>query len=183
MSKIIEVQKDWIKSGKIGCVFASALVKQSEKIGWHFIVNPEKLEIPKDSFILSIVFTDKTVHDVRKWALENGFFIEDYQMMLEGLRIKQGAFVSWVQYFGPDSHVKTRQSPYPMLSFACKLPAKYYWRVGFNGILHLAHASIKNISDKAADTLWNQSVKKTKKELGESPSFEKGSAAKITFKL
>lgn len=36
--QIIEEQKAWIASGKIGCVFASALVKQADKIGWMFRV-------------------------------------------------------------------------------------------------------------------------------------------------
>jgi len=125
-------------------------------------------------------FNRKDIHQVREWALSNGFYIENVDDMYEGLRIKSGLFTSWVQYFGQDSHVKTRQSPYSMLSFTCKLPAKYYTKVGFNGILHLAHASVAKIKEKASHVLWNQSVAKTKKELGFSPTIAE--AAKTTFK-
>ncbi len=178
-SKIINEQIEWIGSGKIGCVFASALVKQADKIGWKFLLAPDKLEIPKDAFIMSIIFPDGNIHTVKEWALSSGFYIESIDDLCDGLRIKQGTSIAWVQYFGQDSHVKTRQSPYPMLSFAVKLSAKSYWKVGFNGILHLAHASVKYLTDKKADTLWQQSVVKTKKELGFSPTIRE--AAKTTF--
>lgn len=180
MNEAIKEQIDWIKSGKIGCVFASALVKKHEAIGWNFQVNPDNLDIPKGTFILSVLFPNGDINTVKEWALNNGFYIEDINEMYEGLRIKQGSFVSWVQYFGSDSHVKTRQSPHPMLSFSCKLPSKYYAKVGFSGILHLAHASVENLTKKVQDTLWNQSISKTKKELGFSPTIKE--AAKTTFK-
>lgn len=179
MTDAIKDNIDWIKSGKIGCVFASALAKDPDKIGWKFIFAPLVLEIPKDAFILSIVFKGWDIPSVKEWALENGFYIESVHDMYDGLRIKQGKFVSWVQYFGPDSHVKTRQSPHPMLSFCCKLPSKYYFKVGFQGILHLAHASVEFVSKKAQDTLWSQSISKTKKELGFSPTIKE--AAKTTY--
>lgn len=179
-NEIIQEQIDWIESGKIGCVFASALVKQRDKIGWNFIVNPEKLLIPKGCFVLSVLFPDKDIFWVREWAINNGMYLEDTHSLYEGLRIKMKGGISWVQYFGKDSHVKTRQAPYPMLSFTVKLPKKYYLKVGFNSILHLAHASVEYISNKAADTLWNQSIKKTKKELGFSPTITE--AAKTTYK-
>ena len=175
---MIEEQIKWIESGKIGCVFASALVKQADKIGWNFVIAEDKLVIPKDTFILSIIFPNSNATEVRKWALKNRFYIENIDMY-EGLRIKLGTNISWVQYFGPDSHVKTRQSPHCMLSFAIKMSVKSYWKVGFNGILHLAHASIKNLTAKKADTLWDQSIKKTAKELGHSPTLNE--AAKITW--
>lgn len=179
MTKFIQENIDWIKSGKIGCVFASALVKDHDSIGWSFITVPDKFETPKETFILSIIFPEWNIQDVKSWALSHGFYIEDIGDMYEGLRIKQGNFTSWVQYFGPDSHVKTRRSPHAMLSFCCKLPAKYYFKVGFNGILHLAHASVKGLSQKAQDTLWSQSFAKTKKELGFSPTLKE--AAKTTY--
>lgn len=176
---IINAQVDWIESGKIGCVFASALVKIKEKIGWNFIVSPDKLIIPKGCFVLSVIFPDKDINWVKNWAIENGMYLEDTSDMYEGLRIKMKDGVAWVQYFGLDSHVKTRQSPYPMLSFTCKIPKQYYFKVGFNGILHLANASVQYLSKKAADTLWNQSIAKTKKELGFSPTIRE--AAKTTY--
>lgn len=179
MQQIINDQIKWIESGKIGCLFASALVKVHDKIGWVFQVNADKLEVPKSAFILSIIFPGKSINEVREWALDNGFYIENIDDMCEGLRIKQGTSVSWVQYFGPDSHALTRQSPYPMLSFSVKMSTSSFWRVGYNGILHLAHASVKTLSDKKSETLWNQSVIKTKKILGFSPTIRE--AAKTTF--
>lgn len=182
MKSEIKEQINWIKSGKIGCVFASALVKNHNKIGWHFSLAEDQLIIPPDCFILSIIFPNKNIHYVTQWALHNGMYLESVHDFYNGLRIKQGSKISWVQYFGKDSHVKTRQSPHPMLSFCCSLPSKYYFKVGFEGILHLAHASTKFIKDKACDVLWNQSLIKTKKELGHSPSLENGEASKVTFK-
>lgn len=132
--EILSNQIAWIKSGKIGCSFASALVKEHDSIGWFFQLDPEKLIIPEGCSILSIIFPRENINNVRNWALDNGFYIEVLDDMYHGLRIKCGDNISWVQYFGPDSHVKTRQAPYSMLSFTCKLPAKYYHKVGFNGI-------------------------------------------------
>lgn len=180
MSKgILKRQIDWISSGKIGCVFASALVKVRDEIGWEFQINPSELKIPKNAFIMSMVFPDGNIDTVREWALKNGFYIENVGDMYEGLRIKQGNSIAWVQYFGPDSHVLTRQSPYPMLSFAVKLSAYSYWRVGFNGILHLAHASVRTLTDRKQETLWNQSEIKTAQILGHKPTQRE--AAKVTY--
>ena len=189
-NNIIQEQIDWIKSGKIGCVFASALVKQREKIGWHFVyidTDLNKINIwhyiqkyAKDTFIASLVFPDTwTITDVRNWALNNGMYIEDIGDMYEGLRIKMNEGVSWVQYFGPDSPVKTRQSPHPMLTFTVKLPAHIYAKTMVKGIYHLAHASIEFFTAKQANTLWERSFAKTKKELGFKPTLRE--AAKTTF--
>lgn len=180
MSKgIVKQQIDWIASGKIGCVFASALVKVRDDIGWVFEVNPIGLNIGKGTFIKSIVFSEGNVETVRQWALDNGFYIENVGDMYEGLRIKIGNSVAWVQYFGPDSHVITRQSPYPMLSFTCKITMSAYWRVGYNGILHLAHASVRTLTERKQETLWNQSEVKTEQILGHKPTDRE--AAKVTF--
>src|SRR5665811_614284 len=124
--EIIQNQIEWIKSGKIGCLFASALVRKHEEIGWMFDVNPEKLEIPQSAFILSLIFPEANTETIRTWALGNGMYFENIDKLYQGLRIKIDKDISWVQYFGQDSHVKTRQSPYPMLSFAVKLPKRYY---------------------------------------------------------
>lgn len=180
MSKgIIKKQVDWISSGKIGCVFASALVKVRDDIGWEFQINPPSLNIPKGTFIMSIVFPDGNIDSVKEWALNNGFYIESINDLYDGLRIKQGNSISWVQYFGPDSHVITRQAPYPMLSFAVKLSAHSFWRVGFNGILHLAHASIRTLTPRKQETLWRQSEIKTEQILGHKPTDRE--AAKVTY--
>lgn len=184
-SQIIKEQKDWISSGKIGCVFASALVKQAEKIGWKFYVVPSSLEYEHDLksgrlFIASIIFPGFDVSQVKNIAMKYGMFIENVDEMHEGLRMRVGNNISWVQYFGPDSHVKTRRAPYPMLSFCVKLPAHIYAKTMAKGILHLAHASIEHFTAKKANTLWDQSIKKTHKELGYSPTIAE--AAKTTFK-
>lgn len=179
METAISDNVKWIASGKIGCVFASALVKDHDSIGWNFVLNPEKLDPPKGCFIYSAVFQGKTIDSVKTWALENGMYLESVDDLYKGLRIKCGHFISWVQYFGPDSHVKTRQAPHPMLSFCCRLPAKYYAKVGFNGILHLAHASVQGMKEAAANVLWDRSIEKTKKELGHSPTIRE--AAKTTY--
>ena len=170
---------NWIKSGKIGCVFASALVKNASNIGWEFMTATEKFELPKGAFLVSVVFPDGNIENVRGWALRNGFYIEDIGDLYEGLRINVGTCISWVQYFGQDSHVKTRQSPHAMLTFAVKLPAKYYAKVGFNGILHVAHASIQGLTQKVQDTLWKQSETKTQKVIGHKLTIRE--AAKTTF--
>src|SRR5690606_18162313 len=104
--QIKEEQLSWIRSGKIGCVFATVLSYQCDKIGWEFIINDnnDKLTIPSDCQILSIIFPHKTINEVKTWALNNGFYIESINDMYDGLRIKCGDNVSWVQYFGPDSH-------------------------------------------------------------------------------
>lgn len=191
--QIIKEQKAWIASGKIGCVFASALVKIADKIKWRFTVigsindtfnRWDALITHGDVFILSMIFPGMTAQDVKQWALASGFYIESVDGLYEGLRIKMGDSietekVSWVQYFGPDSHVKTRQAPYPMLSFTCKLPSHVYAKTMAVGIMHLAHASIEFLTAKKCDTLWEQSYAKTKKELGHSPSAAE--AAKVTF--
>lgn len=181
----IEENIAWIRSGKIGCVFASALVKQRDKIGWHFYGADEfrrdwEGHFNDKTYICSIVFKGCTIDEVRAWALrEMNMYIEDIEGMYEGLRLKMGDNVSWVQYFGPDSHVKTRQAPHPMLSFTVKLPAHVYAKTMVKGIYHLAHASIEHLTAKKAHTLWNQSFAKTKKELGRSPNLSE--AAKTTF--
>lgn len=182
---VIKEQKDWIKSGKIGCVFASALVKQAEKIGWKFYLKENAIDYRQDIsdgkvFIASIIYPGMTAKEVKEHALNSGMYIENINDMYEGLRVSFGnGNISWVQYFGLDSHVKTRQSPHPMLSFAIKLPTHVYAKTMAKGIFHLAHASIEFLTAKKCDTLWEQSYSKTKKELGYSPTIRE--SAKVTF--
>jgi hypothetical protein len=175
----IEENINWIKSGKIGCTFAALFAKAPEKVGWKFVEAKHHLEIPKDAFMLSLVFPDKSRWYVEQWAIANGFYTEPTGHGCYGLRIKVGTSISWVQYFGPDSHVKTRQTPHPMLSFTIKLPARFYAKVGFNGILHLAHASVEGLAKKVTDALWNRSLERTQKEIGHKLGIEQ--AAKTTF--
>jgi hypothetical protein len=179
MSRHIESNIEWMKSGGIGCVFAQVMARNPESVNWRFSLVSDYTKPDKDTFIQSIVFPHSDAYLVRKWALDNGFFVEDVNDFYEGLRIKSGQFVSWVQYFGPDSHVKTRQSPYPMLSFCIKLPVVYHAKVGFNGVLHLAHASVKGLSERAKEAMWNRSFLHTEKVIGHKPTIAE--AAKTTF--
>ena len=180
MNKYITENLEWIKSGKIGCTFASLFARNPDAIGWKFITEPsEWFVIPEDCLLLSIVFPNKDKKTVRAWALDNNFFIENIAEGLEGLRYEFNDGVSWVQYFGPDADVKTRQTPHAMLLMTVKLPAKYYIKVGFKGILHIAHASVAKLSDFVANRLWETSHSNTKKQLGHEPTIKE--AAKTTF--
>lgn len=180
MKDMVTENLDWIKSGKMGCTFASYFARVPKSIGWEFIIDPSIFwSIPKDCLLLSIVFTDKTKQQVREWALSAGFYTESVGDGMEGLRydFQQGS--SWVQYFGPDADVPTRRTPHPMLTMTVKLPKKYYFKVGFKGVLHIAHASVDKISDYVANVLWDSSHTNTQKQLGKKPTIKE--AAKTTF--
>ena len=175
-----DINKIWMSSAKrIGCTFAALFAKRPELVGWKTIVNPETFKIPKDAFILSLQFPNMSKAEVFIWALKNGFYTEQIDESNIGLRYKIGNDVAWVQYFGLDSHVKTRQAPIPELMLCVKLPAKYYFKVGFKGILHLAHASIESLKSLKADRLWETSYKNTLKTLGHRPTVTE--ASKTTF--
>lgn len=182
----LDDNKKWMQSGKIGCTFAAMFARNPDKINWYTTqMNLDMVlsldNIPKDTIILSLQFPNADIHSVKEWALKNNFYIENVANDFEGLRYKIDSNVAWVQYFGPDSHVKTRQAPIPELMFCLKLPPQYYFKVGFKGILHLAHASIQGITSKAADLLYNSSFANTEKRLGHKPTDEQ--AAKTTYKI
>jgi len=170
----------FIKSGKTGCVFASIMAKNPDRVGWRRVFNPEKLIIPENAFIVSYVFENKSKEEVLNWALENGMYLDITSKESTGLRYKGENGVSWVQYFGPESHVKTRQAPNSELLFCVKLPKKQYIKVGFKGVLHLAHASVEFIKEDFLDNIWVACFKSTKKRLGYEPTVLEG--AKTTFK-
>lgn len=181
----MDKNKKWMSEGKVGCTFATLFAKEPHKIMWETIkINNvwDKLKIPKTAFILSIQFPkewDKS--NVTAWALANDFALENVDTNLSGLRYKASkGLTSWVQYFGPDSHVKTIQAPIPELCLCLKLPTQYYFKVGFEGVLHLAHASVKGLTEKVADALWKSSHRNTEKILGKKAGKEE--AAKVTFK-
>lgn len=178
----------WLRRGNTGCMFATILSKHTEKCKWLRIIDPKTFPtFPEDTIVLSFIFPDKNLDETKRWAIDNGFYIEDVGDGLEGLRYKSEHGVSWVQYFGPESHVKTRQSPQSELLFTRKLPKKYYYKVGFKGVLHLAHAPInylhriaKGKSDSTIlSRLWDMSFSKTEKILGHKPTVRE--AAKTTF--
>lgn len=179
MHKAIEENIEWIKSGAIGCTFASLFARNPDLVGWKFILAEEIFSAPDDCFILSIVFPNCEKKYVKEWALSNGFYLEQIDYRLTGLRYKFSDGVSWVQYFGADASVKTRQCPNAMLTMCVKLPVKYYFKVGFKGLLHIAHASVKHLSDRVADVLWESSHRNTAKQLGHKPTIKE--AAKTTF--
>lgn len=177
----MDLNKKWMSNAKnIGCTFAALFANNPKSIGWVTVVNPQKMIIPKDAFIISIQFPNKDKEYVKNWALENGFYIEDIDKRNKGLRYKiDDKSISWVQYFGPDSHVLTRQAPIPELCLCVKLPSHYYLNVGFKGILHLAHASIEGMKISKVHKLWETSFKRTRKSLGYSPTVKE--AAKTTY--
>lgn len=171
--------KKWMASGKIGCSFGAFFAKRPESIGWKTIVNPDTFSIPDNCSILSMQFPGSGIDQVKGWALNNGFYLEDVGSGNTGLRYKLGNNIAWVQYFGPDSHVKTRQAPIPELCMAIKLPATYYAKVGFNSIIHLAHASVTGLTKLMQDKLWDSSFVNTAKRLGHKPTLTE--AAKTTY--
>lgn len=176
----MDINKKWMSNAKnIGCTFAALFAKNPESIGWKTIVNPQTLEIPEGAFIVSLQFPNKTKKEVFSWAIHNGFYVEWIDDNNSGLRYRLGDNVSWVQYFGPDSHVKTRQAPIAELMMCVKLPAKYYLKVGFKGVLHLAHASIEGLKSIKVDKMWETSFKRTEKSLGHKPTIKE--AAKTTY--
>lgn len=78
----------FIRRGKTGCLFASILAKNPEKIGWKRILNPTTLEIPEDANIVSFIFEGKDKEYVREWALTNGMYEDITSKNTIGLRIK-----------------------------------------------------------------------------------------------
>lgn len=66
-----------------------------------------------------------------------------------------------------------------MLMYTNKLGKSHYIKVGWKGILHLAHAFYDKIDERVYDLLWNRSYEQTKKKLGKSPDIT--SAAKTTW--
>lgn len=169
----------FIRQGKTGCVFATILSRDPDKIGWKRIFNPVSLEIPDDANIVSFVFENKSKEEVLQWAKQNGMYEDITSKKTTGLRYKNENGVSWVQYFGSDSHVKTRQTPNAELLFCVKLPKKYYLKVGFENVMHLAHASVEHLKEKSLDVIWNSCFVRTKKILGFDPTIAE--AAKTTF--
>lgn len=179
MTEAILENIEWIKSGKIGCTFASYFARVPGSIGWIFIESPDFFYVPEDCLMLSLVFPNKDKHYVRQWALNNGFWLEEVESGFTGLRYTFTDGVSWVQYFGKDTDVKTRQTPHPMLTMSVRLPAITYFKVGVKGVLHIAHASVKNLSKLVADRLWDTSHSNTERQLGHKPTIKE--AAKTTF--
>lgn len=182
-----EIQNlQWIQKGRTGCTFATLFSKSPDTVGWKFMnmlewMNlHETLGFEKDCLIVSIVFDEMfKKEDIRRWALQNGFYEENTSENTVGLRHREKEGISWVQYFGPDSHVVTRRTPYPMLMYTRKLNKSHYIKVGFNGLLHLAHAWYDKISDRVYDLLWQRSYKQTSKILGHAPTIVE--AAKTTW--
>lgn len=173
--------REWISKGNTGCVFATLFSKSPEIVGWKFINYTDFKKGALDGALLvSVEFPENwTLDVVRQWAFIQGFYEESTGEKTLGLRIKSSEGVSWVQYFGPDSHVVTRQSPKPMLMYTQKLNKSYYIKVGFKGVLHLAHAWYDKISPRVYDLLWDRSHKQTKKRIGHELGIEQ--AAKTSW--
>lgn len=176
---------EWIQKGNTGCTFATFFSKIPQKVGWSFydyntwkVRNLFQIE---DANIISICFPKEwTKEDVRTWALSLNFYLDVHSNGVEGLRIKVEQGEAWVQYFGPDSHVKTRQAPEPMLIYCNKTNISYYWKVGFQGILHLAHTWAEGmLTKKKADKMWERAHIQTKKKIGHKLTIKE--AAKTTW--
>jgi hypothetical protein len=179
--------QQWIAKGSTGCTFATLFSKTPEVVGWRFLTPGQwwhlKYLTDELPLIVSIEFNNDGYWNkktVREWALSQGFYEEETSPDTIGLRIQCKQGVAWVQYFGPDSHVKTRQSPTPMLLYTNHLGKAYYVKVGFKGILHLAHAWYHKISERVYDLLWERSYQQTKKKIGHAPTIVE--AAKTTWK-
>lgn len=172
---------EYIKSGATGCVFASVLARQTEKINWVRIENPTTAYYPENAMIVSFIFKGKTRSEVIDWALQNGFYNEvvDDASGAIGLRYKTANGISWVQYFGQDSHVKTRQAPHAELLFCVKRGLSTYHKVGFKGVLHLAHACVSGLKAHLLDIMWERSFASTAQRLRYNPTILE--AAKTTF--
>ena len=175
----MDANKQWMSSGKIGCAFAAYFAKRPNLCCWVTVVNPDTFYMPKDAMILSIQFPDKTKKQVFDWAISNGFYTEDLGNGNIGLRYKIGDKIAWVQYFGLDSHAKTRQAPIPELCLTVKMPLQSYAKVGINNVLHLAHACVSSLNKRAQDIMWNSSFTNTEKRLGHKPTLNE--AAKTTY--
>lgn len=175
----MDQNKKWMATGAVGCTFAALFAKNPERVGWKTIINPERFEIPAGAIILSLQFPDKNKEQVIEWALANGFYTEEVEAGRIGLRYNIGNKVAWVQYFGLDSHVKTRQAPVAELMLCVKVPMGAYFKVAGENILHLAHASVASLSKLKADKLWQTSHLNTAKRLGHKPTIDE--ASKTTF--
>ena len=180
---MIDLNKEWIGRGNIGCTFASLFAKKPELVNWRTIQYTEfnsDLLYDNNILILSIQFPDNFCMDeVIGWSLLNNFYLEDNGENCIGLRYNINGIISWVQYFGKDSHVKTRQTPIPELCLCIKLPVKYAVQVGFKGILHLAHCSVEKMKERIINIMWNSSYKNTERILGHKPTIKE--AAKTTY--
>lgn len=175
----MDINKEWIGKGFMGCTFAAMFSRKPETIGWFTVTHPSEMSIPENASILSLQFPEWDKHKVKDWALANGFYLENVSDGLKGLRYNVGNKIAWVQYIGFDADVKTRMAPIPELIMCVKLPPKQYFKVGFNGILHLAHASIMGLTGLVADTLWRTSHENTERRLGKKPTIRE--AAKTTY--
>lgn len=175
--------QEWIAKGHTGCTFATLFAKDPDKIGWEFIEAiswKRRYDNGTLPLIISIEFPSRfTAKMVKEWALSKGMWVEDTSDKTEGLRIQCKEGVAWVQYFGPDSHVVTRRSPNPMLLYTNRLGISHYTKVGWKGILHLAHAWYDKIKEKTYDLLWEKSYEQTKKKIGHAPTVVE--AARTTF--
>lgn len=170
---------EYIQKGKTGCTFATFLSKNPANVGWRRTVNPTKLDIDSFDYVVSYIFPDGNKESVLEWCLSQGFYLEEITDKCLGLRLKIGKKVSYVQYFGPDSHCKTRQTPYSEILFCTQLAPFIYHKVKIDKILHLAHSFVGHIRKTAADKFWKSSHQNTAAILGHKPTVVE--AAKTTF--
>jgi hypothetical protein len=171
----------WMQKGNLGCVFATYFSQNPEKCNWKRFINPTEMPDIKDSSSVSLVFENLDLSQTRDWALKNGFYEENINEDCIGLRLKLGDKVAWVQYFGQESHVKTRQSPFSELIFKSGNPIDSFHRVKTDDILHLAQMAINKSIKKFSESFWRKSFENTRKIIGHELGVKE--AAKTTWLL
>lgn len=171
----------WMQKGNLGCVFGTYFSQNPEKYGWKRFIDPTELHDFQDYSSVSLVFENFDLKQTREWALNNGFYEEKINDECIGLRIKVRDKVAWVQYFGQESHVKTRQSPCSELIFKVGNPIDAFHRVKVDEVLHLAQMAINTSIKKFAESFWRKSFENTKKIIGHELGVKE--AAKTTWLL
>jgi len=169
----------WMQKGNLGCVFATYFSQNHDKYGWKRFLNPTELPDFQDYSSVSLIFEGFDLKQTRYWALQNGFYEEKINDECIGLRLKVGDKVAWVQYFGQESHVKTRQTPYSELIFKVGNPIDTFHKVKVEEILHLAQMAINTSIKKFAESFWKKSFENTRKIIGRELGVKE--AAKTTW--
>lgn len=100
---MVDKNLKWIQKGKTGCVFATILSRKPEQIGWTRLQYPNShweqhiQYLNPNTTIVSLIFPEHwELQSVKNWALLTGFYIENIEDNLEGLRYKNEHGVSWV---------------------------------------------------------------------------------------
>lgn len=200
---VIELQLDFYKKSKAGCLFAAHAAKDPTKFGWRLSVSDvDKTQF--DGLINSAISTSSIstqsilFPSVVKWenlksllsllcempliALEQK---EKYEgNVCLGYRVTIGELKSWVTGFGNfDFLPKTRQAVFTEIVFRVKPRPDYemVMKEASVGIIHLADMDMKGMRENKFRKLWYGSFDNTEKIIGHVPDLR--SAAKTTFAI